>query len=69
MLFDVKLLWMWLQRWGGSDVCRDALGEGGDHHTEGMGKHMEAALCGKITGKNSLCEVYVYVNVCVFVWV
>lgn len=36
-----------LQKWGGGDVSRDAPGEGGDHHTEGVGKHMEAALCGK----------------------
>lgn len=47
----------WPQRWGGGGACRDAAGEGGDHHTEGVGKHMEAALCGKKkqTGKNPPC--------------
>lgn len=43
------VLYVCLQRRGGCAVCRDALGERGDHHFEGVGKHMEAALRGKKT--------------------
>lgn len=42
------------QRRGARNSCRNALGKGGDHHAEGVGEHMEAALCGKITAKVEL---------------
>lgn len=41
-----------LQRRGAGNSCRNALGEGGDHHAERVGEHMEAALCGKITAES-----------------
>lgn len=42
------------QRRGARNSCRNALGEGGDHHAEGVGQHLEAALCGTITAKVEL---------------
>lgn len=51
------------QRRGGGDVSGDALGEGGDHHAEGVGQHMEAAFCGNITRKISQCRIYASVSV------
>lgn len=53
---------MWQQRRGGGDVSGDALGEGGDHHPEGVGQHMEAAFCGNIAGKILRCRhEYMYI--------
>lgn len=43
-----------LQRRGTGNSCRNAPGEGGDHHAEGVGEYMEAALCGKITAESEV---------------
>lgn len=45
-----------LQKGGGGALSGDAPGEGGDHHPQGVGQHLEAAVCGATSGFTSAGE-------------
>lgn len=53
-----------LQRSPSGVACRDAPGERGDHHTQGVGNDMEAALCGM---NLTLKQHYLCIWLCVLV--